>query len=309
MIREGYSPYFTKYGSANFPGNHKRYSNAERAAQMAHIGVWNQLAVNGKEQRNYSSLSTWWTLRSSLIDIYRAHLARGKPIYNTRLDYPLILEKAKQGKTVTLCTEVSSLRTIHNNSIGFVDIGSSFQRFTLYLPGLNSIEGLKLKNLLEQRYIATGKDNSNPRRSYLYVTGELSLYNDDPQMVVTNVAQIVDDFTSSSIIPHPVNDVSIVAALPDPAGADSGRETVTLKNLGTVIVSAAGWKLRDRANNELLLSDITIAAGTTEEITVRGRLSLNNTGDDIKLLNSEDDVIDEVSCAESDVVSGQPIFF
>jgi micrococcal nuclease len=108
------------------------------------------------------------------------------------------MENAQQGETATLFTEVRTLKTIHNGSVGFVDIGSQTQRFTLFLPELDRPEGLKLKNLLQQRYIADGNDSSKPRRSYLYVTGKLSLYNSEPQMVVTDVSQITDDFTEDS---------------------------------------------------------------------------------------------------------------
>ena len=312
MIREGYSPYFTKYGNAKFKVNHDRYIQAEREAQMAHIGVWNQIEVNGEVRRDYPTLSTWWTLRGNLIDAYRTHLAAGKTIYNTRLDYAEIVAKAQQGKTAPVFTEVRNLRTIHNDSIGFIDIGSQTQRFTLFLPGLNSLEGVKLKNLLEQRYIATGNDSSQPRRSYLYVTGELSLYNDDPQMKVTNVDQITDDFADELTVPRPrptAPGAKIVAILPNPAGRDAGRETVTVKNTSTAALSLQGWTLGDKAENEMSLNAITLVPGATEEITVQGSLSLNNKGDEVTLRDADGNEIDKVSYGSDDVISGQPIFF
>lgn len=314
MIRGGYSPYFTKYGFAQFKINHQRYAQAEREAQMAHIGVWNQLEVNGEVSRDYPRLSTWWNLRGLLIDAYRAHLASGKVIYNTRLDYSTIVEKAQQGKTATLFTEVSSLRTIHNGSIGLIDIGSVTQRFTLFLPTLDTPEGIKIKNLLEQRYISSGEDDSEPRRSYLYVTGELSLFRDDPQMVVTQLAQIADDFPSSTAGTPPIVETDdqgakIVAVLPNPADAQAGKETVTIKNRGTHALLLTGWALVDRAENRMTLADITVAAGQAEEITLSGTLRLNNDGDDLTLLDAKGSKVDQIRYTASDVVVGQPIFF
>jgi micrococcal nuclease len=310
MIREGYSPYFTKYGFASFTLNNERYMKAESLAQMAYVGVWNQVLVNGQILRNYPLLSTWWNLRASLIQAYRTHIATGKTIYNTRLDYAEILAKAGQGKTLTIFTEVRSIKTIHNGSKGFIDIGSKAQPFTLYLPGLDSPDGVDLNTLLEQRYISSGEDNSEPRRSYLYVTGQLSLYNDDPQMKLTHIAQIADDFSIDQPLPiPPAQIIKIVAMLPNPAGQDAGHETVTLKNMSSEQVSLEGWVLKDRSNNEMLLEDFTLAAGATEEITAKNRLSLNNTGDEITLCDEQGHQIDKAGYTGNQVVSGQPIFF
>jgi len=320
MIREGYSPYFTKYGHANFAANHERYTQAEREAQMAHVGVWNQLAVNGEITRDYPTLSSWWALRGILVNQYRNHLAAGKTIYNTRLDYAEIVAKATQSKTVTIFTEVRNLKTIHNDSIGFIDIGSRKQRFTLFLPNLDAPEGIKLKNLLEQRYITTGEDSSQPRRSYLYVTGKLGLHNGDPQMTVVSVAQIADDFPNQASQPEDDSNtptptdastpvVKIVAILPNPAGADAGHETVTLKNTDNTELSLDGWTLRDKANNEMPVIGITLAPNTTEEITLHSTITLNNKGDDVILLDGQGAEIDKISYAKQDVTIGQPIFF
>lgn len=128
-------------------------------------------------------------------------------------------------------------------------------------------------------------------------------------MVVTNLNQFADDFAAVPERPPRPEGVAIVGALPNPAGPDRGRETVTLKNSGTASVLLTGWKLRDRASNEMVLGELAIAAGETEEVTVQGRLSLNNDGDEILLLDRLGNVIHEVSYDRSLVVSGQPIFF
>jgi len=311
MVREGYSPYFSKYGYAEFGANHKRYRLAEREAQMAHIGVWNQVLVNGEERRNYASLSTWWTLRALIIDGYRAHIAAGKPIYNTRLDFKLIKQKAQEGKTVTLFTEVREMTTNNAGSVGFVDIGSQAQPFTLFIPQLNLPEGQEIENLLRQRFISSGVDSDHPRRSYLYATGALSLFNGNPQMVVTSVDQFTDDVPGGATNPNPVplGDVSIVALLPNPAGHDAGHETVTLRNNRSVLQALTGWTMTDAAGNRMVLGSISLAAGATDEITVQGQLSLNNDGDEVTLHDNHGAEKSKVSYTGGQVVSGQPIFF
>ncbi len=309
MIAEGFSPYFDKYGNANFAANHQRYRQAEQQAQMANIGVWNQILVNGEERRNYASLSTWWTLRAIIIDQYRAHKAQGKPIFNTRLDHALITQKAQEGKTVTLFTEVSRLKTINNNSIGFVDIGSQAQPFTLFLPGLNTAPGEDVMNLLGIRYIADGSDSDHPRRSYLYVTGQLSIFNGEPQMVVSNVDQIADDFPGGPVSTDTISEVKIVTILPNPAGVDAGHETVTLKNNSDVAQSLQDWILRDAADHTMSLGPVTLAPGASEEVTATGNLSLNNNGDEITLLDADGNERSKVVYTAGQVVTGQPIFF
>ena len=85
MIAEDYSPYFTKYGNARFHIYHHRYLAAERAAQAARRGVWNQVAVNGAEQRNYAVLTAWWALRAAVIEDYRRARSEGADILDSRL--------------------------------------------------------------------------------------------------------------------------------------------------------------------------------------------------------------------------------
>ncbi len=309
MIEEGFSPYFTKYGNAQFSSNHQRYRQAERAAQMTHAGVWNQELVNGSERRNYAVLSTWWNLRAEIIDRYRALKQAGRPILNTRLDYDTIATKAAQGATVTVFTEVSRVTTINNDAVGFADIGSQAQPFTLFLPGLAANAGRQVLDLLRHRYVSTGSDSDHPRRSYLYVTGALSQHQGEPQMVVTSVDQITDEFPGPVIQPTPpTGSVRIVALLPNPVGQDAGSETVTLRNDSGNVVDLTNWTLRDRSGNAMPLGG-SIAPGATLEITAANRLSLNNDGDEIALLDGQSAERSKVDYDGSEVQSGQPLFF
>ncbi len=190
MIREGFSPYFVKYGNASFSENHQRYQAAERIAQQQNIGVWNQLAVNGSEVRNYAALGTWWHLRACIIDRYRQIAGTSSDLLNSRLDYAAIEARARAEESATIFTELRSIQPISGDR-ALIRIGSQQQPFKVFIPDVTSPEGQALLNLLETRYISS--DETHPRRSYAYVTGTLSLFRDRPQITVTTPDQITDD--------------------------------------------------------------------------------------------------------------------
>ncbi|WP_063910221.1 lamin tail domain-containing protein [Herbidospora yilanensis] len=102
-------------------------------------------------------------------------------------------------------------------------------------------------------------------------------------------------------------DLLIVAALPDPAGADAGAgaEKITLLNVTPDPVGLDGWHLRDASGNRTGLSG-TIEAGTVKVVNV-GRL--DNDGDSIMLVGPKDVVIDSVTYKKEQVRNGRTIAF
>lgn len=307
MIRAGYSPYFMKYGHAVFSDHHRRYSAAETEAQIAQLGVWNQLEVNGSEMRNYAALGTWWRLRARVIDDYRALKARVPDLLNIRLDYDTILAKAQAGETVTLFTEFRSVRRVGGRH-GLISYGGYDRPFGLFIPEMDEAPGQAIIQLMVNRYISQGE--SHPRRSYGYVTGALSLYGERPQMTLTDTAQISDELPASLLPPEDLPERVVIAALlPDPEGADRGRETVTLRNLGPQAATLGGWRLEDGSGHRLDL-DGALAAGETRVIPLpAGRMPLNNTGDEVFLFDAADGLVDHVSYSRQDVVAGQEVVF
>lgn len=189
MIAAGYSPYFNKYGHADFPSHHAAYVAAERAAQAAHIGVWDQPAVNGSEMRNYATLGAWWTLRAQIIDDFRQRRSADPALLNSRRDYAELLELARQEGEATVFTEVASVARVGQRR-AVVDIGSREQPFRLFVPDIESDAGRGLLSLLKTRYIA--EDPDRIRRSYAYVRGELKLFRDAPEIVVVDAGQVTD---------------------------------------------------------------------------------------------------------------------
>lgn len=58
MIREGWSPYFQKYGYAHSPARHAAYPAAKRAAQADRPGIRDQIAGNGAVLRGDAPLTS-----------------------------------------------------------------------------------------------------------------------------------------------------------------------------------------------------------------------------------------------------------
>ena len=196
MIRKGFSPYFVKYGRAVFENHDRRYAAAEIAAQRDDVGVWNQLAANGVANeafapRNYAQLGVWWELRARVIDNYRAQkrAAPAAPLFNTRLDYDALVEKAEAQETVTVFMELRDGVVVGGEHFAF-RTGSQAQPFQLFLPEADRPQIREVLNLAANRYVADGE--AFPRRNYAYVTGPLKLFRDLPEMVVETADQIGD---------------------------------------------------------------------------------------------------------------------
>lgn len=191
MIREGFSPYFVKYGYAVFAELHERYIEAEREAQIARRGVWDQLSVNGTEVRNYARLGVWWHLRAQLIDRYRRFREEHPDalLLNTRNDYERLVELADEEADATIFTELRDARRV-GGIHAVIGIGAHYQPFEIFIPQVDQPNQQKVMNLLAERYLPS--DLEHPRRSYAYVSGSLHVYRGTPQMTVTREIQITD---------------------------------------------------------------------------------------------------------------------
>ncbi len=191
MIREGYSPYFVKYGYAHFPELHERYTNAERAAQAENLGVWNQMAVNAFEARNYALLGTWWHLRGLVVEGYR-QFKRANPgiaLYNTRLDYDLLVDLAEQRQEVTIFTELRDFKRVGGKH-GIISVGSIHQPFQIFVREIDSDPAQTLLRFLMSRYIPG--DGTHPRRSYAYIRGMVKMFGSRPELELERPSQVTD---------------------------------------------------------------------------------------------------------------------
>jgi len=105
-----------------------------------------------------------------------------------------------------------------------------------------------------------------------------------------------------------VADLVIIAALPDPVGADAGSETVTLLNTTPAAVGLAGWALSDTAGGRQPLNG-TLQAGATQRVQLTAAVQLNNQGDSIRLTDPQGRAIDQVAYQPNQVRPGRTIAF
>ncbi|UBU15925.1 lamin tail domain-containing protein [Nonomuraea gerenzanensis] len=103
-------------------------------------------------------------------------------------------------------------------------------------------------------------------------------------------------------------DVVIVAALPDPVGADRGNETVTLLNLTSRTCDLDGWALTDAAGGRKPLTG-GIDGGAALRVTLDSAVQLGNQGDTIILVDGEGATIDQVTYKVDQVQAGRTICF
>ncbi|HEX2035382.1 MAG TPA: thermonuclease family protein [Chloroflexota bacterium] len=195
MIREGFSPYFVKYGNVPFAEYHRAYMQAERVAQAAQAGLWDQIRVNGAEMRNYAALGVWWHTRALVIDEYRRIEAQHADLFNSRLDYAVLLERSAQALETTVFTELRSTRQVGGEHV-VIDIGSLQQPFQVFVRDADTEPGRTVVQFVLERYISEEPDH--PRRSYAYVRGKLTRFQNRPdlppivQVEVTSPDQITD---------------------------------------------------------------------------------------------------------------------
>ena len=90
--------------------------------------------------------------------------------------------------------------------------------------------------------------------------------------------------------PSAVGDVLIMAALPDPIGADAGQETVSLLNATAAAVDLAGWALAGARGQRESLGGI-LGAGATVLVRL-STVQLGNRGDTLMLIGPRGDVVD-----------------
>lgn len=345
MIRKGYSPYYMKYGFAEFSKHHQRYMQAERLAQIENLGVWDQVGVNGTVVRNYPQLQTWWLLRASIIDVYRRFRAVDDTLYNTRKDYATLLELAKDETAVTVFTEIREIKRSGNGAVA--GIGSDAKPFEIFIPEAAGGPGRRVVQLLKERYISVGE--RLPKRSYCFMTGKLTFAGTVPRLVIPGVWGVTDGVEGraealaaaemyvegTDILPDEseevdqamdgaadvgaeeadtapgvgVGAVKIVGLVPDPSGEDFGKESVVVKGTGTGVVRVAGWKLQDASGRSYVL-DGEVGGGQERSVTVTsGGFSLNNGGDTVKILDLAGKIVHEVSYTAADVVAGGTIRF
>ncbi|MCL2924872.1 MAG: thermonuclease family protein [Trichodesmium sp. MAG_R04] len=182
LIKEGWSPYFVKYGYSRL--YHQEMMVAEIEAQANNLGVWNSQINKGKPKRNYSLLVPWWELRASIVKKYRTYgIAAG--VLEVRLDFPKILAAAETGKYITVFFDLQDGVSKWLDNGALIYDGTKDHRLKLWIPDTNSKEIKKLLQLLKNRYFGLG-------RGYVYISGQVNMYRDKPEIILSNIKQLSD---------------------------------------------------------------------------------------------------------------------
>ena len=186
IVREGWSPYFVKYGRSRL--YHRQFMEAEWEAQSQEQGIWNPETNAGGHRRDYTTLIPWWHLRDDVIQDYR-YLGSQAGVLSVRMNYDDLVEAAKAGNEMTvLCDLQGGINKWPGNG-ALIYAGSKFQKFNLWIPNRDSAVAQTILRLIETRYVSLG-------RGYIYVSGKASLYppqpDGTPQIVLTDVKQLAD---------------------------------------------------------------------------------------------------------------------
>lgn len=108
-------------------------------------------------------------------------------------DYDTLTQAASRKESVTvLCDLAQGINSTPGEGALLEQVGSrATQPFVLWIAHRHNDTGNALVHLIEMRY-AAGKENGEGGRGYAYVTGTVVLYQDTPEIVLENVAQLSD---------------------------------------------------------------------------------------------------------------------
>lgn len=103
--------------------------------------------------------------------------------------------------------------------------------------------------------------------------------------------------------------VKIHAALINPNGSDTNKETVTLKNNNGQQVSVEGWALVNQSNKKQILSGIVPANGQLRINLLSNKITLRNTGGSLVLTDQNGVEKHRVAYSAAQVTSGVETIF
>jgi micrococcal nuclease len=156
-VKEGWSPYFVKYGRSR--SYHSEFLEAETEAQSKNLAIWDPVTN------------------------------AGGGVQSVRLDYDDIVEAAKAGSAMTVFCDLQGGINKRPGNGALIYAGSIKHKFNLWIPDRESAQAREILNLIEKRYVGQG-------RGYVYVSGKASLYppseRGKPQIELASVEQLSD---------------------------------------------------------------------------------------------------------------------
>jgi micrococcal nuclease len=181
-IRNGWSPYFIKYGRSRLYND--EFLQAETSAQAGTMGIWDDTVNAGGKSRDYEHLLPWWHMRGTLVENFRTRgVAAG--VKSVRLDYQELVAAAKAGQQVTVFCDLQGGIQHWTGDGAVIFAGSPRHKFNLWVPDRYSKTGCGILRFIHNRYAGHG-------RGYIYVSGPAGLYRDKPQIILESPDQLSD---------------------------------------------------------------------------------------------------------------------
>lgn len=173
MVREGFSPYFQKYGHSL--QHHHALQSAELWARFEGAGIWSELG----SAAHYGALKRYWEMRAGQVNGFRIARHLGEEILGARSHYDDILERARANAHVILFAEAARAYHLADGSM-LLQLGGPQQALSAVFPPRAHAIGA----FVEREFVGDGKLN------YLYFSGRMHLADGQPQIVIDGLEQI-----------------------------------------------------------------------------------------------------------------------
>lgn len=141
-----------------------------------------------------------------------------------------------------------------------------------------------------------------------YVQGSIAVFNNavgargnDTTRASDHLPVFADFVFEASAASESGGGFHIVSLLPNPQGSDNGREKVSLRNSTSSQIDLTNWRLRDRAGNVFPLSGVVAANQTRTIVMTNFSMPLNNSGDEVLLIQPDGQVRHRVEYTRSQV--------
>lgn len=170
-IKQGYSPYFSKYGYVK--RFDKEFRQAQEYAQKKKLGIW-----SGKELSypDYAERIAWWDKRAEQIKRFENESSGKNGLYSMLDINDFRKLKKHVNDSVTVFGTISMVLQEKNPHIAkFVIDDYNQLELVFFEKNFHIIDDLKL---------------DNPKDYYIYVSGKLTEYNGQPQIIIDDTSQI-----------------------------------------------------------------------------------------------------------------------
>lgn len=166
-VRQGYSPYFNKYG------NSKRFNNefieAQTYAKQNNLGIWDP---GKKHYPDYDERIVWWNIRAKQIDDYETKYSGSELYFNLASDKDYERLENYLGQEITVFGNISDILTKKFPYIMRIPHTRN-ETFEIVIHEENA-------GLLDELDMETKKEYST------YIKGKLEKYNDRYQITLRN---------------------------------------------------------------------------------------------------------------------------